>query len=96
MRAVLDIVLIVLDLLIWVLIIQAILSWLLAFNVVNSRNQFVSTIWSIAERITDPLLRPIRRILPPFSGIDLSSLVLILLIILTQRVIQYYVYPNVF
>lgn len=95
MRAVLDIVYIVLDIFIWLLVIQAILSWLLVFNVINARNQFVSTVWGFLRQITEPLLKPIRRIIPTFNGLDLSPLVLVLLIILIQRVILYYVYPNV-
>lgn len=95
MRALLDIVLIVLDAFIWLLIIQAVLSWLLAFNVVNSSNQFVATIWRFCSALTEPLLRPIRKVVPAFSGIDLSSLVLILAVILVQRIIIYYIYPSV-
>ncbi|WP_084396709.1 YggT family protein [Henriciella aquimarina] len=95
MRALLDIVMIILQLGIWVLIIQAILSWLIAFNVVNTRNQFVASVWNFLYQITEPLCRPIRNALPRMSGIDLSPLVLILIIIFLQRVIAYYVYPNV-
>ncbi len=95
MKAVLDIVFIILDLLTWILIAQAILSWLLAFNVVNARNQVVATIWRFTHAITEPLLKPIRRMIPSFNGLDLSPLILILLIILVQRVIIHYVYPNV-
>jgi YggT family protein len=95
-KAVLDIVLIVLDLMIWILIIQAVLSWLLIFNVVNMRNQIVSSIWRFTSMITQPLLKPIQRIMPTFNGLDLSPLVLMLGIFLIQRVIIYYVYPNVF
>ena len=74
---------------IWLLIVQAIMSWLLAFNVVNYRNQAVRMIWEFLSRITEPLLRPIRRFLPSFGGIDLSPLVLILVIIFVQRAILY-------
>ena len=95
MRALLDIVLILLQLGIWVLIIQAILSWLIAFNVVNIRNQFVEGLWRILYQITEPFCAPIRRMLPRMSGIDLSPLVLILVIIFLERFIIYYVYPNV-
>lgn len=95
MRAVLDIVMIILQLGIWVLIIQAILSWLIAFNVVNTRNQFVAGLWNLLQQVTEPLCRPIRKVLPRMSGIDLSPLVLILVIIFLQRVIAYYIYPNV-
>ena len=95
MRAVLDIVLIVLDLYVWLLIASAILSWLIAFNVVNTRNQFVSAIAEFLFRITEPVLGPIRRTLPSFGGLDISPIVLILIIMFLQRVITYYIYPNV-
>jgi YggT family protein len=95
MRAILDIVFIVLDIFIWVLVIQAILSWLLVFNVVNARNQFVATIWRFTHALTEPLIKPIRRVVPSFNGLDLSPLILILGIILIQRVLIHYVYPNV-
>ena len=95
MRAVLDIVIIVLDLYVWLLIASAILSWLIAFNVVNTRNQFVAAVAEFLYRITEPVLAPIRRILPSMGGLDLSPIVLILLIMFIQRVILYYIYPNV-
>jgi YggT family protein len=95
MRAVLDIVIIVLDLYVWLLIASAILSWLIAFNVVNTRNQFVSAVAEFLYRITEPLLAPIRRVLPSMGGLDLSPIVLILIIMFIQRVIAYYIYPNV-
>ena len=95
MRAVLDIVLIVLDLYVWLLIASAILSWLTAFNVVNTRNQFVAAIAEFLFRITEPVLGPIRRTLPSLGGLDISPIVLILIIMFLQRVITYYIYPNV-
>ena len=96
MLAILDIVMIVLNLYIWLLIASAILSWLIAFNVVNTRNQFVSAVWEFLYRITEPLLTPIRRVIPNFGGIDISPIVLILIIILIERVIVRYIYPYVF
>jgi len=96
MRAILDIVLIVLDLYVWLLVASAILSWLIAFNVVNTRNQFVSTVTDFLYRITEPVLRPIRSALPDLGGLDISPIVLILIIMLIERVISYYIYPNVF
>lgn len=72
---------------IWVLIIGAILSWLVAFNVVNPRNQLVYTVMDFTYRITEPALRPIRRFLPNLGGIDISPVILILLLTLAQRVI---------
>lgn len=78
----------ILDIYIWVVIISVILSWLVAFNVINTRNQFVYAVGSFLHRITEPALRPIRRYLPSLGGIDLSPLVLILLIWFIQMVLQ--------
>jgi YggT family protein len=96
MRAVLDIVLIVLDLYVWLLIAMAILSWLIAFNVVNTRNQFVAAVAEFLYRITEPLLAPIRSFIPNLGGLDISPIILILIIMFIQRVITYYIYPSVF
>ncbi|MBO4222805.1 YggT family protein [Bradyrhizobium sp. 31Argb] len=95
MRAILDIVIIVLDLYVWLLIAAAILSWLVAFNVVNTRNQFVSAVAEFLYRITEPVLAPIRKIMPNLGGLDISPIIVILLIMFIERVIMYYVYPNV-
>ena len=95
MRAVLDIVLIVLDLYVWLLIASAILSWLIAFNVVNTRNQFVSAVAEFLYRITEPLLAPIRSFMPNLGGLDISPIILILLIYLIQKLIVYNVMPLV-
>jgi YggT family protein len=96
MRSILSIILLILDIYIWLLIASAILSWLVAFNVVNTRNQLVSMIGDFLYRITEPVLRPIRGILPNLGGIDLSPVVLILLIILLKDIIIRYIYPAVF
>ena len=93
MRAVLDIVLIVLDLYVWLLIASAILSWLVAFNVVNTRNQFVAAVAEFLYRITEPLLAPIRSIMPNLGGLDISPIILILIIILIQKLIAYNLMP---
>ena len=85
----------VIDLYIWVVIAGAILSWLIAFNVVNTQNRFVYSVADMLYRITDPALRPIRRVLPNLGGIDISPVILILIIFLIERVIIYYIYPNV-
>jgi YggT family protein len=96
MRSVLYIILLILDIYIWLLIAAAILSWLVAFNVVNSRNQFVAMVGDFLYRITEPVLRPIRNLLPSLGGIDVSPVVLILIIILIKDVIVRYIYPAVF
>ena len=96
MRAVLDVVMLALNLYVWILIASAVLSWLIAFNVVNTRNQFVSTVWDFLYRITEPALRPIRNMLPNLGGIDISPIILLLVIFFIQSVITRYIYPNVF
>lgn len=78
---------IAIDLYIWAIIISAILTWLVHFGVVNTRNQFVSMVGEFLWRITEPALRPIRRFLPNLGGIDISPIVLILLLIFLQMVI---------
>jgi YggT family protein len=65
------------DLVFWIIIIQAVLSWLVAFDVINMRQPLVYNIWSTLNQITEPLYRPIRRILPNMGGLDLSPLVVI-------------------
>jgi len=95
MRALLDVILVALQLYVWLLIAAAVLSWLLAFSVVNPRNQFVSMVGEFLYRITEPVLRPIRNVLPNMGGIDISPVILILLIFLIQRIIELYIYPNV-
>jgi YggT family protein len=96
MRALLDVIMLILQIYVWLLIVAAILSWLVAFNVVNTRNQFVASIGEFLFRITEPALRPIRNILPNLGGIDISPVILILIIFFIQNVIMRYIYPNVF
>jgi len=96
MRSVLDVILLALQLYIYLLIAAAVLSWLIAFNVVNTRNQVVAAIGEFLYRITEPALRPIRNILPNLGGIDISPVILILLVILIENIIIYYIRPNVF
>jgi YggT family protein len=95
MRAILEIILLILDLYVWLLIASAILSWLIAFNVVNTRNQFVAAIAEFLYRITEPVLAPIRRLMPSLGGLDISPIILILLIYLIQKLIVYNVMPLV-
>jgi len=96
MRSILDVVLIVLHIYIWLLIAAAVLSWLIAFNVVNTRNQFVAMLGDFLFRVTEPVLAPIRRMMPNLGGIDISPVILILIIFLIENIIIRYVYPNVF
>jgi YggT family protein len=80
-----------LTLYIYILIAAAVLSWLVAFNVVNSRNPIVMTIGEFLYRITEPVLRPIRNMLPNLGGIDVSPIIVILIIFF----IQYVIIPNI-
>jgi YggT family protein len=76
---------------IYVIIASAVMSWLIAFNVVNPYNQFVRSIWQALNAVTEPLLRPIRRWMPDLGGIDISPVVLILLCAFVQTVVL----PNI-
>ncbi len=80
MYAFLNLVDTVITIYIWLLIIQAVLSWLIAFGVVNRHHRIVGTVEDFLWRITEPALRPLRRILPNLGGIDISPIILILLL----------------
>jgi YggT family protein len=80
MYAFLNLVSTVISIYIWLLIAQAVLSWLVAFGIVNRHNRVVATIGDFLWRVTEPLLRPIRRVLPDLGGIDISPVILILLL----------------
>ncbi|WNK00381.1 YggT family protein [Thalassospiraceae bacterium LMO-JJ14] len=71
----------------WVLIIGVIMSWLIAFNVINLSNQFVRLIYDVVTRLTEPLLGPIRRFLPDLGGVDISPVILILLLWFAKDVV---------
>jgi YggT family protein len=96
MRALLDVILIALELYSYLVLAWVILSWLIAFNIVNTRNPIVSAIADFLYRITEPALRPIRQMMPNLGGIDISPVILFLIIIFLRHVIVYYIYPNVF
>jgi YggT family protein len=96
MRALFLVIDLILQAYIWLLIAAAVLSWLVAFNVVNARNQVIAMVGDFLYRITEPLLRPIRSVLPDLGGIDISPVVLILIIIFIRYVIALYIIPNVF
>ena len=68
----------------WIFLIMIIMSWLINFNVINTRNQFVASVWRIVNQITEPLLKPIRRIVPPVGGLDLSPLIVFVIIFFLQ------------
>ena len=83
-----QITIVAIDIYIWVVIASAIASLLIGFNVVNTSNQVVYMIWEFLTRITEPALRPIRRLLPNLGGVDISPVILILLIWFAQMVLQ--------
>jgi YggT family protein len=95
MRAILDVLLIILHIYTYIIIIVAILSWLIAFHVINIYNDLVRSIWNALNALTEPLLRPIRAALPNFGGIDISPVILLLLIFLIEDIIARYIYPYV-
>lgn len=86
--ALIQIVLILLNVLWWIIIVQAIMSWLIAFNVVNLHNDFIRSIMVALDRLTVPLYRPIRRIMPDLGALDLSPMVVLLGIIIIQQAIM--------
>jgi YggT family protein len=73
--------------LLWIIIIQAILSWLIAFNVINTHNDFVRQLLYALNRMTEPLYRPIRRIMPDFGMLDFSPLVVLLVIQILRSIV---------
>lgn len=92
MAAILDVIRMVLSLITWIIIIQAVLSWLVAFNVISLQNPTVRSIWSGLEKLTEPVYRPIRRLLPQMQGFDLAPLIVLLIIFFLQQLIVRYGY----
>lgn len=87
MTSLAEILLMLLNFVWWVVIIHAVMSWLISFDVINLRQRFVYTIWSTLNRLTEPLYRPIRSVLPSLGGLDLAPLVLLFAIAALQIVI---------
>jgi YggT family protein len=85
--AVLEILIMLLWVVSWVLIVQVILSWLVAFNVINTHNDFVRQLLYALDRLTGPIYRPIRKILPDFGGLDFSPILVLLVIWALQRLL---------
>ena len=87
MTSITAILLMILNLAWWIIIIQAVMSWLINFDVINLRQRFVYSIWSSLNRLTEPLYRPIRSILPSMGGLDLAPLVVLVAIAALQILI---------
>jgi YggT family protein len=85
----------VIDIYTWIVIASAIMSWLVAFGVVNVRNQFIRWIVDFLYRITEPALRPIRRILPNLGGVDISPVILLLGLFFLRSLLWEYVWPAI-
>jgi len=95
MLALIQTIVLALDLYWWIIIASAIFSWLYAFNVINPRNQFVGMIGNFLFRITEPALRPIRRIMPDLGGIDISPIILLLIIFFVRQLILTTIAPAI-
>jgi len=85
---ILNIIQILLNVAWWIIIVQAILSWLIAFNVINLYNDTIRSIWNALGVITEPIYRPIRRILPDFGALDLSPLVVIVILMVIDNAVM--------
>lgn len=71
----------------WIIIVQAVLSWLIAFNVINTSNDVIRSIWIALDKLTEPMYRPIRKIMPDLGALDLSPMVVLIAILIMQRAI---------
>jgi YggT family protein len=87
MIALLQTISMILTLVWWVFLIMIIMSWLISFNVINTRNQFVASVWRILNQVTEPILRPIRRVIPPLGGLDLSPIIVFVILFFLQSFI---------
>ncbi|MDP2123702.1 MAG: YggT family protein [Parvibaculum sp.] len=89
MIALLNLIASAITLYVWIIVIGVVLSWLVAFNVINTHNRFVYTVVDTINRLTEPVLRPIRNLLPNLGGIDISPVILILLLFFVRNLIVY-------
>ena len=92
--AIFQIIDVLLQVLWWIIIVQAVLSWLVVFNVINTHNHFVRSFFSALDRLTRPLYRPVRKLLPDFGGLDFSPVV-VLLLIYVLRILLWGVYAEI-
>ena len=84
---VIDILQILLTVVRWIIIIQAIMSWLIAFNVINRSSDFVMSLWMTLDRMTEPMYRPIRKIMPDFGALDLTPMVALIIVLILQQAV---------
>ena len=71
----------------WIIVIQAVLSWLIAFNVINTSNDLVRNVWEALGKMTEPIYRPIRKVLPDFGALDLSPMVVLLILYILMNIV---------
>ncbi len=96
MHALIETLLYVLQLYAWIVIAAAIASWLVAYGIVNRYNRFAMTVIDMLDRLTQPALRPIRRVLPNLGGIDISPVILLIIIFFLERLIEDDIVPALF
>ena len=96
MNVILDIFQVLLTVIWWIIVVQAIMSWLIAFNVINTYNDAVRTVWDALKVMTEPLYRPIRRVLPDFGALDLSPLVVLLILYILSSIVIPRLYQPVY
>ena len=96
MKSVLILIDSVVSIYIWILIINALFSWLVTFNVLNTSNRLVYSLLNISYKMTDPLLRPIRNFLPNLGGIDISPIILILILMFFRNLVFEFFAPSMF
>ncbi len=87
MQSLFQIILILLNVIWWIIVVQAIMSWLIAFNVINTHNDAVRSIWQALDKMTEPMYRPIRKIMPDFGALDLSPMVVLLALFILMNVV---------
>ena len=86
--ALIGVLMLLLDVVWWVILIQFVLSLLIVFNVINTHNDFMRNLYGALEKMTEPIYRPIRRLLPDFGGIDFSPMVVVIIIMVLQRLLE--------
>ena len=94
MTAIIQLALTILDFYQYIIFAMVILSWLIAFNVINLSNRLVYMVWDVVNKLTEPLLRPIRRFMPDLGGIDISPIILLLAIFFLSNFIRYDLAPK--
>lgn len=88
---ILQILAVLLDVVWWIIVVQAVLSILIAFNVINTYNEFVGSLWTGLGRLTEPMYRPLRRVLPDARPLDLAPFAVLIIVLILSRVILPYI-----